>query len=88
MDEALATGDLKGSAVAFYTTDQALVGLYKYTKRNIDENVSWTGTARYFNRHVTVFGKTSAAVTYCVDESRTKLKNRKTNKVIKSDTPP
>ncbi|MEU6992947.1 hypothetical protein ABZ953_20095 [Streptomyces sp. NPDC046465] len=88
VDAALASGDLKHSAVAFYATDQALGGLYKYTKNNIDKSVSWTGTARYFKRQVTVFDKNSAAVTYCVDESKTNLKNRKTNKVIKSDTPP
>lgn len=85
-DEVLATGDLKRSALAFYATDRALTGLYEYAKGNIENNTSWAGTVRYFDRQVTVFSKTSAAVTYCVDESRANLKNRKTNKVTKAET--
>ncbi|MWA11433.1 hypothetical protein E5671_19980 [Streptomyces sp. BA2] len=88
VDAALASGDLKHSALAFYATDRALTGLYEYTKANIDKNTSWAGTARYFDRQVTVFSKTSAAVTYCVDESQANLKNRKTNKVTKAETSP
>lgn len=88
VDAALATGDLKHSALAFYATDQALTGLCEYAKGNIDKNTSWAGTARYFDRQVTVFSKTSAAVTYCVDESQANLKNRKTNNVTKTETSP
>ncbi|MGW6061116.1 hypothetical protein [Streptomyces sp. NPDC055189] len=87
-DAALATGDLTHSALAFYATDRALTGLYEYAKGNIDKNTSWAGTVRYFDRRVTVFSKTSAAVTYCVDESRANLKDRKTNKVTKAETSP
>jgi len=86
VDQAMASGDLKSSGMAFYYTDTALTGVYEYAKNAIDENISWTGTVRYFDREVTVFSKTSAAVTYCVDESQSNLKNSKTNKVQKTDT--
>ncbi|MEU6990639.1 hypothetical protein ABZ953_08290 [Streptomyces sp. NPDC046465] len=88
VDAALASGDLKHSAIAFYTTDRALIGLSEYAKRAIGKNISWTGTTRYFDRQVTVFSKTSAAVTYCADESRSNSKDRKTNKVTKVKTSP
>ncbi len=88
VDAALASGDVKHSAIAFYTTDRALMGLSDYTKRAVAKDISWTGTTRYFDRQVTVFGKTSAAVTYCADESRSNPKDRRTNKVTKVKTSP
>ncbi|WAL96448.1 hypothetical protein [Streptomyces sp. Je 1-369] len=88
VDAALASGDLKHSAIAYYTTDRALTGLTEYTKRAVDKNISWTGTTRYFDRQVTIFSQTSAAVTYCADESRSNAKDRKTNKVTKVKTSP
>ncbi|MFD3313096.1 hypothetical protein [Streptomyces sp. NPDC058694] len=78
--QAMTSGDVKSSGMAFYYTDTALTGVYKYASDNVAKNVSWTGTLRYFDRQVTVFGKASAAVTYCVDESKADLKGRKTNK--------
>ncbi|WP_162931100.1 hypothetical protein [Streptomyces sporangiiformans] len=86
VDQAMAYGDLKKSGMGFYYTDTALTGVYKYAKNAIDKDTSWTGTVRYFDRSVTVFDKTSAAVTYCVDESQSNLKNRKTDKAQKTET--
>lgn len=86
VDQALAYGDLKKSGMAFYYTDTALMGVYKYAKSAIDKNLTWTGNIRYFNRTVTVLGKSAAAVTYCSDESRANPKNRKTHKVDKVAT--
>ncbi|MFD4632268.1 hypothetical protein ACFVYR_13950 [Streptomyces sp. NPDC058284] len=86
--QAMATGDAKHAGMAFYYTDQALTGVYKYATSNIDKNISWTGTLRYYDRQVTTFSKTSAAVTYCVDESRADLKNRKTGKRQGTKTTP
>lgn len=79
--QAMAYGDLKKSGMAFYYTDTALTGVYDYAKGNIAKSMSWAGTLRYYNRQVTVFGKTSAAMTYCVDESKADLKDRRTNKL-------
>lgn len=78
--QAMATGDVKSSGLAFYYTDRALTGEYKYAQNAVAKNISWAGNLRYFDRQVTVFGKSSAAVTYCVDESRADLKDRKTGK--------
>ncbi len=80
--QAMAYGDLKKSGIGFYYTDTALTGVYNYAKNNIAKNISWAGTLRYFDRQVTLFDdKTSAAVTYCVDESKADLKDRKTKKL-------
>ncbi|WP_406446404.1 hypothetical protein OHB14_45165 [Streptomyces sp. NBC_01613] len=79
--QAMAYGDLKKSGMGFYYTDTALTGVYDYAKSNIAKNISWAGTLRYYDRQVTLFDKKSAAVTYCVDESKADLKDRKTNKL-------
>ncbi|MFD5159971.1 hypothetical protein ACFWMJ_18150 [Streptomyces hawaiiensis] len=86
--QAMAYGDMKKSGMAFYYTDDALVGVYEYAKRAIDKKTSWAGTLRYFDRQVTVFDKKSAALTYCVDESKADLKNRETNKLQGTKTTP
>jgi hypothetical protein len=79
--QAMAHGDLKKSGMGFYYTDTALTGVYNYAKGSIDKNTSWAGTLRYYDRQVTVLSKTSAAVTYCVDESKADLKDLKTDKL-------
>jgi hypothetical protein len=85
---AMAYGDLKKSGMALYYTDNALVGVYHYAKGAIDKKTSWAGTLRYFDRQVTVFDKKSAALTYCVDESKADLKDRETNKLQGTETTP
>ncbi|MGW5130262.1 hypothetical protein [Streptomyces sp. NPDC004135] len=79
--QAMALGDVKKSGMAFYYTDDALAGVYQYAKGAIAKKTSWAGTLRYYDRQVTVFDKTSAALTYCVDESGADLKNRETDKL-------
>jgi hypothetical protein len=88
VDQAMAYGDLKKSGIGFYYTDSALTGVYYYAKDNIARKTSWAGTLRYFNRQVTAFDKTSAAVTYCADESKANVKDLKTNKVNVVETSP
>ncbi|MFF7769254.1 hypothetical protein ACFZC7_22455 [Streptomyces massasporeus] len=85
---AMAYGDMKKSGMALYYTDNALVGVYQYAKRAIDKKTSWAGTLRYYDRQVTLFDKESAALTYCVDESKADLKNRETNKLQGTKTTP
>ncbi|WP_369391141.1 hypothetical protein AB5J72_28485 [Streptomyces sp. CG1] len=86
VDQALAYGDLKKSGMGFYYTDTALTGVYEYAKNANAKNLTWSGTVRYFDRKVTVFSKTTAAVTYCSDEGQANPKDRKTNKVQKVAT--
>ncbi|MFH8660789.1 hypothetical protein [Streptomyces afghaniensis] len=86
--QAMAYGDMKKSGMGFYYTDNALVGIYQYAKGAIAKKTSWAGTLRYFDRQVTVFDKKSAALTYCVDESKADLKNRETNKLQGTKTTP
>ncbi|MET9681822.1 hypothetical protein [Streptomyces coeruleorubidus] len=86
--QAMAYGDMKKSGMAFYYTDNALVGVYQYAKGAITKKTSWAGTLRYFDRQVTVLDKKSAALTYCVDESKADLKNRETNKLQGTKTTP
>ncbi|MFJ8719249.1 hypothetical protein ACIRD9_39750 [Streptomyces violaceus] len=87
--QAMAYGDMKKSGMAFYYTDNALVGVYEYAKGAIAKKTSWAGTLRYYDRQVTVFDdKKSAALTYCVDESKADLKNRETNKLQGTKTTP
>ncbi|MFC9129245.1 hypothetical protein ACFT4A_20660 [Streptomyces sp. NPDC057099] len=86
--QAVAYGDLKKSGMGSYYTDSALTGVYNYAKNNNANKTSWAGSLRYFDRRVTVFDKTSAAVTYCVDESKANVKNLKTNKVKVTETSP
>ncbi|NEE16375.1 hypothetical protein G3M58_59140 [Streptomyces sp. SID7499] len=85
---AMAYGDMKKSGMALYYTDNALVGVYQYAKRAIDKKTSWAGTLRYYDRQVTLFDKESAALTYCVDESKADLKNRETNELQGTKTTP
>ncbi|MBB6415552.1 hypothetical protein [Streptomyces sp. AK010] len=86
--QAVASGDLAKSGIGFYYTDAALTGVYNYAKDNNARKTSWAGTLRYFDRQVTVFDKTSAALTYCVDESKANVKDLKTDKVKVVETSP
>ncbi|GHA38972.1 lipoprotein [Streptomyces purpurascens] len=86
--QAVASGDLKKSGMGFYYTDTALRAVYDYAKNNNANKTSWAGTLRYFDRQVTVFDKTTAALTYCVDESNANVKDLKTNKVNVVETSP
>ncbi|EFL32703.1 lipoprotein [Streptomyces viridochromogenes DSM 40736] len=88
VDQAMAYGDMKKSGMAFYYTDSALTGVYYYAKDNIARKTAWAGTLRYFDRQVRVFDKTSAAVTYCADESNANVKDLKTDKVNVVETSP
>ena len=86
--QAVASSDLKKSGMGFYYTDTALRGVYNYAKDNNARKTSWAGTLRYFDRRVTVFDKTSASLTYCVDESQANVKDLKTKKVKVVETSP
>jgi hypothetical protein len=54
-------------ALRFYLADDALEQTMRLMQRVIDGGKSSTGTARYYNREVSVFDETSGAVVFCRD---------------------
>ncbi|MFG2968558.1 hypothetical protein ACGFZS_35360 [Streptomyces sp. NPDC048288] len=86
VDDAIARGDTKSKALAFYYQDDALVSEVKWVQAWLDANISWAGTIRYFDPRVTLRDKKTAVVIYCSDDSKAFNKDRKTGKVDKSST--
>ncbi|MFF1676062.1 hypothetical protein ACFVYG_08520 [Streptomyces sp. NPDC058256] len=86
LDDAIFQGSVDTKALGFYNTEDALGAAITYVQGYLDKNDTWVGTTRYFNRKVTLSGDTSATVTYCSDESKSFLKNRKTEKIKNTPT--
>jgi hypothetical protein len=86
MDEAIFKGSTSTKALGFYNTGKALGSSITYVQGYIDDADTWIGETRYFNRKVTLSGADKAYVTYCSDESKSFIKNRKTKKVDRSPT--
>ncbi|CAM5726729.1 Lipoprotein OS=Streptomyces albaduncus OX=68172 GN=FHS32_001130 PE=4 SV=1 [Streptomyces griseoloalbus] len=84
VDEAIFEGNTDTEALGFYNADKALSSAITYVQRYIDANDTWIGETRYFDREVTLKGARKAYVTYCSDESKSYIKNKKTGKVDKS----
>ncbi|WP_407111040.1 hypothetical protein ACE1N8_22575 [Streptomyces sp. DSM 116494] len=84
VDEAIFKGSTDTKALGFYNADKALSSSITYAQRYIDDDDTWTGVTRYFNRKVTLSGDNKAYVTYCSDESKSYIKSKKTGKVDKS----
>lgn len=81
IDDAIFQGTVDTEALGFYSSEGALGSARLFIKGYVDDDRSWTGTTRYFDRQVTFQPDGSAAVVYCSDESKSFLKNRKTNKL-------
>ncbi|MCG7207148.1 hypothetical protein [Streptomyces arenae] len=86
MDDAIFQGSTGTKALGFYNADKALGAAITYVQGYIDKGDTWTGKTRYFDRKVTLSGAKDAYVTYCSDESKSFLKNRKTGKVKNTPT--
>ncbi|MFD5482567.1 hypothetical protein [Streptomyces hawaiiensis] len=84
VDEAIFEGSTDTKALGFYNTGKALESSIGFVRRYIDGGDTWEGTTRYFDRKVTLSGENKAYVTYCSDESKSYIKNRKTGKVDRS----
>ncbi|MFI8203311.1 hypothetical protein [Streptomyces sp. NPDC085937] len=84
VDEAIFKGSTGTEALGFYHADKSLSSAITYVQRYIDANDTWTGETRYFDRKATLNGAKKAYVTYCSDESKSYIKNKKTGKVDKS----
>ncbi|MEV6017868.1 hypothetical protein [Streptomyces sp. NPDC051997] len=78
---AITKGNPDEPALAFYRQGDALVGGAQWVKSFVDAGITYTGTVRYFRPSVTLYGTTSAGVTFCTDESKAFNKNVKTRKV-------
>ncbi|MER7773965.1 hypothetical protein ABTZ21_03005 [Streptomyces sp. NPDC096191] len=84
VDEAIFKGSTGTKALGFYNADKALSSSITYVQGYIDDNDTWIGVTRYFNRKATLKGDDKAYVTYCSDESKSYIKNKKSGKVDKS----
>ncbi|GLW44786.1 lipoprotein [Streptomyces sp. NBRC 14336] len=84
VDEAIFEGTTDTKALGFYNTGKALESSVTFVRQYIDGGDTWTGDTRYYDYKVTLSGADKAYVTYCADESKSYIKNRKTGKVEKS----
>ncbi|MGW4735832.1 hypothetical protein ACWEQC_42940 [Streptomyces shenzhenensis] len=84
VDEAIFEGSTGTEALGFYNSGKALSSSITYVKGYIDDSDTWIGTTRYFDRKVSLSGANGAYVTYCSDESKSFIKNKKTGKVDRS----
>ncbi|MDN3246209.1 hypothetical protein [Streptomyces sp. ZSW22] len=84
--DAAITGDQAAAqpAVKFYNKDAALLSAAEYIQSFYDNDRSFVGTTRYYKREVTLLKDGAAALTYCIDGTKTYPKDRKTGKVDKS----
>ncbi|MBD0843089.1 hypothetical protein [Streptomyces sp. TRM68416] len=84
VDEAIFEGNTDTKALGFYNTGKALESSITFVQQYIDGGDTWVGVTRYFDYKVTLSGADKAYVTYCSDESKSYIKNRKTGKVDKT----
>ncbi|MCX2926733.1 hypothetical protein [Streptomyces sp. NEAU-W12] len=85
VDEAIFAGSTDTEALGFYNAEKALSGSIAYALGYIKKDDTWVGETRYFDYKVSLSGADEAYVTYCSDESKSFIKNKKTGKV--EDTP-
>nr|WP_206439887.1 hypothetical protein [Streptomyces scabichelini] len=86
VDDAIFQSSVDTKALGFYNAGKALSSAITYANRYINDNETWTGETRYFDRKVTLSGNDEAYVTYCSDESKSFIKNKKTGKIQKTPT--
>ncbi|MFI5570689.1 hypothetical protein ACIA6T_25780 [Streptomyces sp. NPDC051740] len=86
VDEAIFEGSTDTKALGFYNTESALSASITYALRYINEKETWVGETRYFDYKIRLSGDDGAYVTYCSDESKSFIKDKKTGKVDKTPT--
>ncbi|MEU3334046.1 hypothetical protein [Streptomyces sp. NPDC006668] len=84
VDAAITGTDPKGQALAFYNTGKALEAALSWVAEFKQAGATLTGVARYYDRTVTLTGRSSATLTFCADESKGYSKDKKTNKIAKT----
>ncbi|MFE0859522.1 hypothetical protein ACFVOO_06150 [Streptomyces rochei] len=85
VDEAIFSGSTDTKALGFYNTESALSDSITYVLGYVDKKRTWVGETRYFDYKVNLVDESQAYVTYCSDESKSFIKDKKTGKV--EDTP-
>ena len=86
VDEAIFEGSTDTKALGFYNTESALSASITYVLRYINKKDTWVGETRYFDYKVRLSGDDEAYVTYCSDESKSFIKDKKTGKVDNTPT--
>jgi hypothetical protein len=84
IDEAITVNAKKYPALKFYSKGDALVSAASYIMSFRDENRSFTGRTRYYDREVTFHKAGAASVTYCMDATQTYPKDGTAGKVNRS----
>ncbi|MFE1285539.1 hypothetical protein [Streptomyces sp. NPDC058751] len=84
VDAAITGTDPKGEAIGYYNTGKALEAALTWVNQFKEAGSTLTGAARYYDRTVTLDGKTSASLVFCADESKGYSKDKKTNKINKT----
>jgi hypothetical protein len=85
VDEAIFKASTDTKALGFYNAESALSDSITYVNGYIDKQRTWVGETRYFDYKVNLVKDDQAYVTYCSDESKSFIKDKKTGKV--DDTP-
>ncbi|WP_146057120.1 MULTISPECIES: hypothetical protein [unclassified Streptomyces] len=73
VDEAVTSGDTKVPSLPFYLADSALLQSIDYIVDMHENNQSFGGKTRYYNRTIEMQSDTAAVTTYCVDPSEAYL---------------
>jgi hypothetical protein len=81
VDAAITGTDPKGQAIAFYNTGKALEAASSWVAEFKKAGATLTGEARYYDRNVTLTGKTSATLSFCADESKGFSRDKKTKRI-------
>jgi hypothetical protein len=82
---AITQGDPDLPVLAFYYSGGALADAKDWVESLAKDGYSITGVNRYYNAKVDVFDSASAGVVYCEDQSKAFAKDRKSNKVYKTE---
>ncbi|MFE7974661.1 hypothetical protein [Streptomyces shenzhenensis] len=82
---AITQGDVDLPALSFYYSGTALADAKDWVQSIAKDGYSITGTNRYYNAKIEVFNSASAGVVYCEDQGKAYAKDRKTNKVHKTE---
>ncbi|MFG2683018.1 hypothetical protein [Streptomyces sp. NPDC048392] len=85
VDEAIFEGSADTKALGFYNAESALSDSITYALGYINKKHTWVGETRYFDYKVNLSGDREAYITYCSDESKSFIKDKKTGEV--KDTP-
>ncbi|MFF2844790.1 hypothetical protein ACFVT5_00460 [Streptomyces sp. NPDC058001] len=81
---AIIKGNPEEPAMAFYRQGDALVSGQEWVQSFVKDNISYTGTVRYYSPNLQMFDKKAAGLVFCIDESKAYNKDLKTGKVEKT----